>query len=218
MASQGEGSLGGVRAMIVVAAGTGNRFTGDKMMATVDGRPLVALTVARVRDHVDRCVVVCREEQLEALSRLDLGVDLTVGGPTRTASEIAGLAALTEEPDLIGIHDGARPNPGPRLVERLFEEAARVGGAVPVVPAPALVLDRETLQPVPGLMAAQTPQVFEGPALIRSYREAEAAGYSGQDTLDVVSRFASVPVVAVPGEATNLKVTFPEDLEKVRVD
>jgi 2-C-methyl-D-erythritol 4-phosphate cytidylyltransferase len=201
--------------MIVVAAGSGSRFAGDKMLADIAGTPLIALTVARVREFVDQCVVVCRQEHLDEMRRLDMSVDLAIGGPTRTASEMSGLAAVRGSPDLIGIHDGARPNPSPDLIGRLFEEAGRVGGAIPVVPGPALLVDRDTLRPVPGMMAAQTPQVFHGPTLIDCYRRAESSGFIGQDTLDVVSRFSPLPVAAVPGEVANLKVTFPGDLEKV---
>jgi 2-C-methyl-D-erythritol 4-phosphate cytidylyltransferase len=202
--------------MIVVAAGSGTRFAGDKMMAPVDGAPLVSLTVRRIRDHVDQCVVVCREEHLERLRQIGMSVDLVIGGTTRTASETAGLRSLRGSPDLIGIHDGARPNPSPLLVERLFEMAGNVGGAVPVVPAPPLLIDRDTHRPISGLMAAQTPQVFHGPTLIDCYARAEEEGFVGQDTFDVVSRFSTLRVGAVPGEESNLKVTYPADLLRVR--
>jgi 2-C-methyl-D-erythritol 4-phosphate cytidylyltransferase len=201
--------------MIVVAAGSGSRFAGDKMLAAVAGTPLVALTVARVRESVDQCVVVCRQEHLDEMRRLDMSVDLAIGGPTRTASEMSGLAAVKGSPELIAIHDGARPNPSLDLIERLFVEAGRVGGAIPVVPGPTLLVDSDTLRPVPGMLAAQTPQVFDGPTLIECYRRAESSRFVGQDTLDVVSRFSSLPVAAVPGEASNLKVTYPGDLERV---
>jgi 2-C-methyl-D-erythritol 4-phosphate cytidylyltransferase len=201
--------------MIVVAAGSGTRFAADKMMAPVEGAPLVSLTVRRIRDLVDQCVLVCREEHLGKLRQIELPVELVIGGATRTASEMAGLKSLRGSPDLIGIHDGARPNPSRNLVESLFEVAARVGGAIPVVPPHPLLIDRQTHRPVSGLMAAQTPQVFDGPTLLECYRRAEEEGFVGQDTLDVVSRFSRLPVGAVPGEESNLKVTYPADLLKL---
>jgi 2-C-methyl-D-erythritol 4-phosphate cytidylyltransferase len=199
--------------MIVVAAGTGSRFESDKMMAPVDAStPLVARTVARVRSHVDRCVLVCREEHLGSLG--ELGVELVIGGPTRTASEIAGVAALGDGYDLIGIHDGARPNPSDTLIEALFDAAGRVGGAVPVVDGPPLV-DLETLAPVDGVVSAQTPQVFHGPTLVAAYRRAAETGFVGHDTHEVIARFSDIEVAAVPGEDTNIKVTYPSDLAAV---
>lgn len=201
--------------MIIVAAGTGSRFENDKMMTPVEGRRLVEITVERVRPHVDRCVLVCRADQLPPIRDLDLKVDLAVGGPTRTTSEIAGLSSLKTTPDVIGIHDGARPNLNPALIEELFETARRIGGAVPVFPSHGMLVDRETLQPLNNLVTVQTPQVFRGPELIEAYRRAESERIVGHDTLEVVQRFSELEVATVDGVPTNIKVTYPEDLANV---
>jgi 2-C-methyl-D-erythritol 4-phosphate cytidylyltransferase len=203
------------RVMIVVAAGIAVRFGEDKMMLPVSGIPLVAHTVAAVRGHEDRCILVCRSDQVEALSDLGLGADLVSGGPTRTASETAGLAAIGEPARLIGIHDGARPLVGPALVERLFETAARVGGAVPVID-PGPLVRRSDLSLVADAVVAQTPQVFKGEELLAAYAAADEAGFSGSDTAEVVRRFGSLEIEAVVGDPANVKVTGPEDLERVR--
>jgi 2-C-methyl-D-erythritol 4-phosphate cytidylyltransferase len=214
--AQGKGSLATVsRAMIVVAAGSGSRFERDKILTPVDGKPLIAITVARVKSHVDQCVLVCRADQAERIQDLDLGVTIAVGGPTRTTSEIAGLSALEKTPELIGIHDGARPNLSPPMVEELFETARSIGGAVPVVPAGALLLDRETLSPVEGVMAVQTPQVFRGEELVEAMVKADAESFSGDDTVDIVHRYTDLEVAAVDGDPTNIKVTYPGDLARV---
>ena len=198
--------------MIVVAAGSSSRFDGDKMLTMVGGVALVAMTVVRVSPLVDQCVLVCRADQIDQLKGLALAAVIVPGGPTRTDSEVAGLTALTGDPDLIGIHDGARPNVSPALIERLFEQAALVGGAVPLVPPSAVLIDSDTHASVSALMAAQTPQVFRGPDLVECYRMASMEGFLGHDTHEVVSRYGSLEVAAVPGEGTNIKVTYPSDL------
>ncbi|HSK07602.1 MAG TPA: 2-C-methyl-D-erythritol 4-phosphate cytidylyltransferase [Acidimicrobiia bacterium] len=204
------------RVMIVVAAGSSVRFGGDKLMSEVAGVPLVAHTVSAVIDHVDRCILVCREDQVAALARLDLGVALVPGGPSRTASEMAGLAALGDPAVLIGVHDGARPLVPGALIDHLFETAARVGGAVPVV-EPALPLVRKSdLTPVSRAWVAQTPQVFRGEQLLAAYVAAAKMGYEAQDTAEIAQRFGSLVIVAVPGEPGNIKVTEPGDLELIR--
>lgn len=203
------------RAMIVAAAGSGSRFETDKMMALIGGVPLVMITLDRVCNDVSQCVLVCREEQMDGLRRLGVTHPMVSGGPTRTSSETAGLEALAGKPDLIAIHDGARPNPSPHLVRRLFETAAITGGAVPVVAARGPLVDRTGLGLIEGVMAAQTPQVFHGPTLVECYRMARETGYVGLDTMDVVTRFSDIEVAAVPGERTNIKVTYPSDLASV---
>jgi 2-C-methyl-D-erythritol 4-phosphate cytidylyltransferase len=129
---------------------------------------------------------------------------------------MAGLAALGDPPDLIGIHDGARPLVSRALIERLFETAREVGGAVPVLASDTFFVERTTLQPVSNLMPAQTPQVFKGPELMAAYVRAARSGYEGRDTAEIMERFSEVPIAAVPGEPGNLKVTYPADLEEVR--
>lgn len=202
--------------MVVVAAGSSTRFGGDKLMEQVAGLPLIAHTMAAVTATVDVCVLVSRPEQAERLRNLDLGADVVVGGSTRTLSEMAGLAALGDPPDLIGIHDGARPLVGRALIESLFETAREVGGAVPVLAPDTFFVEQTTLQPVSLLMTAQTPQMFNGPELMAAYVRAARSGYEGRDTAEIMERFSEVPIAAVPGEPGNLKVTYPADLEEVR--
>lgn len=201
--------------MIVVAAGTGSRFENDKILTPVEGRTLIEITVARIRDHVDQCVLVCRADQKEQIKALGLDVILAVGGPTRTTSEIAGLGALRGTPTLIGIHDGARPNLNPPLIEELFETADRMGGAVPVLPPGTVLVDRTTLRPLDDVVAVQTPQVFRGRQLVDAYTMASERGVIGHDTLDIIQQFSALNVACVEGSPTNIKVTYPGDLASV---
>jgi len=202
--------------MIVVAAGSSVRFGEDKMLTMVAGSPLVAHTVAAVNDHVDHCILVCRADQMPVLAKLVPGADLVAGGPSRTASELAGLEAIGRPSRLVGIHDGARPMVTPDLIETLFETAARVGGAVPVVPASGPIVTRSDLALVENPAIAQTPQVFRAEPLLAAYAAAAAVGYQAQDTAAIVRRFADIDIEGVPGEAGNLKVTVPGDLDIVR--
>jgi 2-C-methyl-D-erythritol 4-phosphate cytidylyltransferase len=202
--------------MVVVAAGSSVRFGEDKMLMVVAGKPVVAHTVAAVIDHVDRCILVCRPDQMPLLSELGIGADLVAGGPTRTASEMAGLEAIGELAGVIGIHDGARPLVPSTLIETLFETAARVGGAIPVLESSSLLVRRSDLVPLDDPFIAQTPQVFRGGPLLAAYSAAAAAGYVAQDTAAIVREFAEIEVESVPGDPGNLKVTLPGDVDQVR--
>jgi 2-C-methyl-D-erythritol 4-phosphate cytidylyltransferase len=204
------------RIMIVVAAGRSLRFGGDKMMTSVGGRPLVAHTVSAVIDHVDRCVLVSREDQIPALRDLGLGVQVVPGGPSRTASEMAGLVAIGGPAHLIGIHDGARPLVTSQLIEHLFQTAAEVGGAIPVVRPVAPLVDKSDLSLIDDAVFAQTPQVFHGEALLAAYVAAAKVEYEAQDTAEIVQRFGNLQIRGVPGDPANIKVTHPQDLDLVR--
>lgn len=203
------------RAMIIVGGGSSTRFGSDKLLAEVAGRPLISHTIDAVADLVDTCVVVCRPETIDEVAGMRGDIVVVAGGSTRTSSEMAGLAALGGEKDLIGIHDAARPAVDAALVERLFTLAAEVGGAVPVVEPEKVILDRKTHRPVAALRRAQTPQVFRGPELLPAYVRAAQAGFEAHDTVEVMQRFSDVTIVALAGDPANVKVTFPEDLDLV---
>ena len=145
-----------------------------------------------------------------------IGADLVAGGPSRTASERAGLEAIGEPAGLVGIHDGARPMVSADLIETLFETAARVGGAIPVLEASVPIVDRAEMAPVEDAFVAQTPQVFRGEPLMAAYAAAAVAGYEAQDTAAIARRFAEIDIEAVPGDPGNLKVTIPGDVDLVR--
>jgi 2-C-methyl-D-erythritol 4-phosphate cytidylyltransferase len=204
------------RIMIVVAGGRSLRFGSDKLMTPVAGLPLVAHSVAAVVDQVDICILVCRDDQIPTLTELDMGVVLVPGGPSRTASEMAGLAAVGSPAGLIGIHDGARPLVPSHLTETLFQTAADVGGAVPVIAPTFPLVDRSNLSLVEGAMVAQTPQVFQGDSLVAAYVRAARIEYEAQDTAEIAQKFSKLEIRGVPGDPTNIKVTHPADIELVR--
>ncbi len=202
--------------MIIVAGGTSSRFGVDKLMTPIAGRPLLAHTVAAVAPLVDICVLVCREEHAGVMLGIAPNLTLARGGPTRTQSEVAGLLALSDSMDLIGIHDGARPLVSSRLVDLLFDAAAEIGGAVPVLAPPRPLVNRSDLGQVREAAVAQTPQVFRGPELQIAYRAAAANGFEGHDTADVVREFSDLRIAAVEGDPGNIKVTYQSDVETVR--
>lgn len=201
--------------MIVVGAGSSLRFGRDKLLTQVGGLPLVVHSIKTIKTTVDRCILVHRADQGRKIASLRLGVDLIPGGDSRTGSELAGLAALEDDYELIGIHDAARPLVSTDLIEKLFQTAGSHGGAIPVVSPDGLIVDRESLEPVSGVVAAQTPQVFESGVLREAFRLAAETGFEGHDTAEVVQRFTDCVIAGVPGESANMKITYPEDLHLV---
>lgn len=156
------------------------------------------------------------------------------GGATRHGSEWNALGAVAAavdagEVDVIAIHDTARP-----LADAgLFAEVARVahehGGALPVRAQRALVprdAPRDASPDAPrddvprddalpreaGLVAVQTPQAFRAGALLDAYRRAEQDGFVGTDTASCVEAYTDLEICCVASPATNIKITFPEDV------
>ena len=201
---------------IVVAAGRGERFGGDKQAADLGGRPVVSRSVAAAAEASDGVVVVVAPERLVAAEALVGGgndaatvVTLVTGGATRSASVRAGLAAVPDDAVVVLVHDGARPLASAALFARVVA-AVRAGAdaVVPGVPvADSLravdggVVDRD------GVLAVQTPQGFPADRL----RAAHAAGTDASDDATLVEAVGGT-VVVVDGEPANLKITRPVDL------
>lgn len=204
------------RAMIVVAGGSSTRFGSDKLLADVDGKPLISHTLDTVTPSVDRCVVVCRSGLEDVIRSAHPNVEIAPGGATRTLSEISGLTVVGDGADLIGIHDAARPMVPGILIDRLFRLAHSQGGAAPLLAVDEMVVSKKSHRLVSGLYRAQTPQVFRAPELMAAYVRAAKEDFEGHDTVEVVARYSDITIVGIPGRPGNVKVTYPEDLEEIR--
>jgi 2-C-methyl-D-erythritol 4-phosphate cytidylyltransferase/2-C-methyl-D-erythritol 2,4-cyclodiphosphate synthase len=202
-------------AAIIVAAGRGLRAGGGepKQWRDLAGTPVLARTVSAFAGRVDRIAVVLHPDEL---ARALPGSPLRVpGGTNRDDSVRAGLAALADDPpDLVLIHDGARPLASPALIARVIAALADHDGAAPALPVTdALWQGQATvtgLQDRSGLWRAQTPQGFRYPA-IRAAHQAHPGGAAD----DVAVALAhGLTVAIVPGEEDNLKITHPGDFAR----
>jgi 2-C-methyl-D-erythritol 4-phosphate cytidylyltransferase/2-C-methyl-D-erythritol 2,4-cyclodiphosphate synthase len=137
-----------------------------------------------------------------------------VGGATRQESVRRGLEALASAaPDLVLIHDGARPLVSQRLIDSVIAALeSGADGAIPLL-AVADTLKREesgkwTTVPREGLHRAQTPQGFRFAKILRAHRH-----YADQEVTDdmALAELAGLHIAVVAGEDTNLKVTAPND-------
>jgi 2-C-methyl-D-erythritol 4-phosphate cytidylyltransferase/2-C-methyl-D-erythritol 2,4-cyclodiphosphate synthase len=149
-------------------------------------------------------------------------VAVVAGGARRQDSVAAGVAALGEgEPgDVVLVHDGARPLVSRSLVARVAAAAAEHGAAIPVVPVAetlkrieqgriAATVDRAALA------AAQTPQGIRRDVLARAWAIEPPGGPATWTDEAALLEACRIPVHAVPGESTNLKVTLPDDIARV---
>lgn len=212
----------GVRAAaVLLAAGQGRRVGAatNKVLLPLAGAPVLAWSLRTVRGLgcVDRVVVVVREEDRTAVAPLLLdGEQMVTGGSTRHASEWRAFQLLADDVDtgrldLVAVHDTARPLASAALWRAVLEEAAAHGGAIPGRAQAGLV--RRAGGPVRAtLVGVQTPQAFRAAPLLEAYRRAGDEGFTGTDTAGCVERYTDLAVRCVPSPATNLKITFPEDV------
>jgi 2-C-methyl-D-erythritol 4-phosphate cytidylyltransferase/2-C-methyl-D-erythritol 2,4-cyclodiphosphate synthase len=207
-----------------MAAGSGVRLGGGvpKQYRPIAGQPMIrrsaqALVACPAVEAVLAVIGAGQEAMAEAaLAGLDLPAPVA-GGATRQASVRLGLEALADRgaPDLVLVHDAARPFASPALVARVVDALAGAEAVLPVVPvvdtlkrldasgAVAAEVPREALA------RAQTPQGFRFTTLLEAHRR--HAGTACTDDTGVVA-LDGVPVATVPGEEENVKVTTEDDL------
>ncbi|MED5599078.1 MAG: 2-C-methyl-D-erythritol 4-phosphate cytidylyltransferase [Actinomycetota bacterium] len=204
---------------VVVAAGSGTRFGGDKQLADLSGMAVLARAVVSAAAASDGVVVVVSAERrtevsgvLSAVGGVEAIVD---GGATRSASVRCGLAAVPDDAGVVLVHDGARPLATPGLFRRVAD--AVLAGADAVVPGVPVTDSLRTagggVVARDGVIAVQTPQGFNADSL----RAAHAGGGEASDDATLVEASGGT-VVVVEGEPANLKITRPADLDLARLE
>ncbi|TNC12499.1 bifunctional 2-C-methyl-D-erythritol 4-phosphate cytidylyltransferase/2-C-methyl-D-erythritol 2,4-cyclodiphosphate synthase [Methylobacterium terricola] len=220
-------------AAVVVAAGRGIRVGGDtpKQYRRVGGQAVLTRTLAALAAHpgVTRIQVVIAADAAafygECLGDLSPGAQAKLarpveGGATRQASVRAGLAALARDgtPDLVLVHDAARPFVDDALIDRAIAAAETHGAAVPGVPVSDTIKVVEPdgrVRETPrreDLRAVQTPQAFRFALLHEAHRRAAAEGLDGFTDDGALAEWAGLPVAVFPGDLRNRKITQAADL------
>lgn len=191
-------------AVLIVAGGTGARFGADtpKQYLPLLGKPVVQWSIDAFAEF-ETIVVVGPDHTLN-------GVKTVAGGATRQESVRNGLAALRSSlPDIVLIHDAARPLVSQKLIAELCAAAAESGAAVPALPVTDTVKRNNRTESRDGLYTVQTPQVFDY-ALIERLHEK----YKDKSLTDdaALCEEDGLVVALVPGQHDNIKITHPEDL------
>ncbi|WP_043335382.1 bifunctional 2-C-methyl-D-erythritol 4-phosphate cytidylyltransferase/2-C-methyl-D-erythritol 2,4-cyclodiphosphate synthase [Belnapia moabensis] len=211
-------------AALLMTAGSGTRFgaAAPKQYLPLLGRPVIrhAAEALLAEGLVDILLPVCAAGEEARIAALLDGLPVlpaVVGGATRQASVRAGLEALAGRgPEVVLVHDAARPVVPRGTIPSVLEALKSAPGAIPAQPVAdtlkrgdgAVIL--ETVARA-GLYRAQTPQGFRFGALLAAHR---AAGGEATDDAQLLE-IAGERVVLVAGSETNVKITFPEDLERV---
>ena len=213
-------------AALLMAAGRGERMGASrpKCFLPLAGRPLFLQSLATFArlDPTPRLVLVTppgwEQEAADLCASLSPAPLIVPGGEERAESVRAGLQALADDPpEIVAIHDAARPLVTAALIEQTFAVARESGAALAATPltdtlktAGEDLLVRGT-PPRAGLWRAQTPQTFRFDLIHAAHQHAQERGLPATDDAMLVEALGH-PVHICPAGAYNLKVTTPEDL------
>ena len=209
---------------VIVAAGSASRMGGiDKVMAPLDGEPMIKRTVRMFQecDAVSEIVVVTREDLIIPITNLcktyDKVIAVIVGGSSRQESVCRGINTLSDKVKLAAIHDGARPLITWQVIDRAIRAGNTYHAAAPAIPV------KDTIKTVQGgvvintpdrstLQAVQTPQVFDIDLIRGALKQAIDEDVPITDDCSAVERLG-MSVKIVEGDERNIKVTTPMDLK-----
>jgi 2-C-methyl-D-erythritol 4-phosphate cytidylyltransferase/2-C-methyl-D-erythritol 2,4-cyclodiphosphate synthase len=223
--------MAGRIAAVIVAAGRGHRAGGDlpKQYRQLAGEPVIRPTLAAFLAHPQvaavQPVIHADDKTLFAAVTAGLGALPPVhGGATRQASVRAGLEALVgSAPDIVLIHDAARPFLTGDLISRAIVAGDEHGAAVPAVAVADTVkkiderdmvtetLDRSRLRIV------QTPQAFAFGLIVEAHRRASAAGLEDFSDDAALAEWAGHRVHVFAGETANVKLTTDDDFTRAEI-
>lgn len=210
-------------AAIIVASGSSRRMGFDKLMAQLEGRPVLEHSVRTFAacSAFDEVIVVTDEARFGQLHLGELATPIrrVDGGAERQHSVQNGLAALSDAYQWVAIHDGARPWIQPEEIVATLAAAREHGAASLARPlvdtlkrADAAGFVSESLSRE-NVWAMETPQCFHIQKLREAYREVVAKNLHVTDEVSVYQELAlPVKLVANTHTKPNQKITFAGDL------
>lgn len=213
------------RVAVIVAGGSGTRMGNDlpKQFLKLSGREILLHSVdAFINAYADIKIIlvlpkdyISLTKTLIELQNYSCTIDIVEGGATRFDSVKNGLHHVGHA-EIIFVHDAVRCLVSPNLIRACSTSAEIKGSAVPVIPVrdsmrrvdpqtkTSSIISRENL------VVVQTPQTFKKNILVSAFDVSYAPQFT--DEASVVEA-AGHQIHLIPGEETNIKITFPEDLQ-----
>ena len=215
----------------------GTRMGGEtpKQFLELDGAPILLLTLRRLAsvDAISEIIVATRADEIPRMEerfhqeKFRQPVRVVKGGATRQESVAAALAHVSDDTELVAVHDAVRPFVTREQIARVIEEARKCGAAILGIPAMDTVKEvkRGSLPedvalitgtiPRERVVLAQTPQVFRTKLLKEAFARAIADEVNASDEAGLVERLGH-DVHVVLGSERNIKITKPSDMELAR--
>jgi 2-C-methyl-D-erythritol 4-phosphate cytidylyltransferase len=218
--------------LIIPAAGSGVRLGSDipKPFIEIGGKTILEITLSRFihLPNLIQVVVACSVELQPKVQQLKSSLPEKVefvvvkGGDERQLSIYNALHEVSDEAEIVAIHDAVRPFIKTTLIQNCCKVASEVGGAVIGIPAKDTIKKVDKTGKVTAtpnrsdLWQAQTPQIFRKKILIEAYRSAMDSGFMGTDDASLVENVGGL-VQMVKGDQENFKITYPIDLEMAKL-
>lgn len=205
--------------VIVTAGGSSSRYgKTNKLLEKLKGKEVILHSIEAFLPFSPQEIIVSASESLEPIIK-DLTkkydcVKIVRGGNTRQASIFNALSACNN-PDIVAIHDAARPLIKYEDIEKCIKKTVEKKAAIVAVKAVDTIkkVDNDgKIIETPNrnfLWAVQTPQVFDFNLIFDAHKKLEGQSFS--DDAGMVESLG-VDVYVVEGSYSNIKITTKKDL------
>jgi 2-C-methyl-D-erythritol 4-phosphate cytidylyltransferase len=216
---------------IVPAAGSGRRLglKKKKPLVLLGGRPVITYSLMALNRSsvIDGIIIAARKADIKAIKGLGVKfgfkkvIDVVEGGKTRQESVKNCLDSIMVPPDVVLIHDAARPFLEKETIKKSVASAMKFGASIVAVPECDTVklvgkdgfvektLDRKRI------FRAGTPQAFRYDAVKSSYGTGKRLGLFTDDA--ALAEDTGIKVKVIIGSYRNIKITTKEDLKLAEV-
>ena len=216
---------------VILAGGIGSRagLGTPKQFFKVAGKTVIEHTVTVFDNHnlIDEIAIVTnplynREiEDMIIRNKWKKVKKILSGGKERYESSLAAINAYADDPDCCLIfHDAVRPLISNGIIDGIVEALKKYNAIDVAVPATDTIIQvdakGEVIERIPDrrfLRRGQTPQAFRQKTIRQAYDIAlkDPDFVSSDDCGTVVKYLPHEKVFVVPGEETNMKLTYKED-------
>ena len=212
---------------IIPAGGSSSRYktssnaNQSKLFEPIHNTPVIEHSInAFIKlENIHHVIVSCQKNDKEKLDALatkhNKKLSVTIGGKTRAESVLNAFKLIPTSCSKVLIHDAARPNPSPNLIQTVIESLNNHPVIIPAIPITDTIkkVNGETIDKTldrTHLRGAQTPQGFNYNTLSNAYK----TNNNFESFTDESSLLESIGINGqiIPGELENIKVTIPLDL------
>lgn len=207
-------------AVVVTAGGSSARYGKNKLLEKIDNKEVILHSIEAFLPFNPTQIVVSASKEFEPVLKELLNnnnlsfIQIVIGGATRQASVYNALKAC-EEPDIVAIHDAARPLIKKEDIEKCLNKAIETKAAIVGVKAVDTIKQADNNNKITAtpdrnhLWYVQTPQIFDYKIVMQAHKKFEGQGFS--DDAGLVEANGK-DVYITEGSYSNIKITTKKDI------
>lgn len=219
--------------LLLMMGGSGTRFGADrpKQYTLIDDVPVFAYILRAYErlPEIDRIVVVTHKDWTDYVQEwkdklsADKLTHIVCGGATRSESVLNGLSAIRDiaaAEDVVLLHDATHPYVDAAGTRAVIEGVKQYGGATlgacqydTVYRMNAETKLLEAVVPRQEIVSGASPEAFRFGDIYPIYRDASQAELEAMTSAGAIALAHNIPMVVVPAEVINLKITYPGDMD-----